>query len=769
MLLTLVLSLLPLYGSGPDAEHAVLDTLEGSVLVTSVKQPLPVEMLASPVTSVYLKDIEDMGMENPKSLSSVVPNLNIPDYGSSMTSTVYLRGFGSRMDNPVMGLYIDGIPVLNKSCYDFDMMDIRRMDLLRGPQGTLYGRNSLCGVLTVNTVSPSLYRGIRAHLEYGSANTVSAGVSAYGKTRSGLAVGGMVNYRHTDGYYTNEYTGEKCDASDALSFRLRIEKGLAPGLFFGNILSVSALAQGGWPYRQYTAGVLQPVSCNDPSSYKRLNVTEGLIFRYSHENFSLSSVTSWQFLMDDMRLDQDFTSASMFTLRQTQDEHAVTQEFVLKPGKAWRTSWWNWQTGVSGFFRHNSMSAPVTFKEDGIRTLIEDNVNQVFQNPSIPFRMQFDITDDMFDIGSSFILRSWNAAIYHESYLSVGKWLFTAGLRLDYEGNGMAYDSRAAVSYSLSPFFAGRPYGIDYSGNVSNGYFEFIPKLSVLYDFGDFGGSGGLRLFAVASKGYKAGGFNTQIFSDILQNMMTEGMMADAMGAVMPSGGGRTGEPSGNCVTAANTTYGPESSFNYEFGGNFGFSPEGGRGVHDIRGAASVFYIGCRDQQITVFPPGQSTGRMMANVGRSRSIGVEAWLSYAFKGFHASLSYGFTDARFVDYDDGTGDWSGNRIPYSPANTFHARAGYRFLFDSGAVRSLALAADVSGTGRIWWNEANTLSTPFHAVAGADISLSFRMFSLVFRADNINCAEYEVFYFRSVGNDFFQTSKPFRWSLALRFEI
>ena len=769
MLLTLLLSLLPVSENATDADHAILDTLSGSVLVTSVKQPLPVEMLASPVSTMYLKDIEDAGIESPKNLSSLVPNLNIPDYGSSMTSTIYLRGFGSRMDNPVMGLYIDGIPILNKSSYDFDMMDIRRLDLLRGPQGTLYGRNSLCGVLAVGTVSPSLYQGVRAHVEYGSANTVSAGVSAYGKALCGLAIGGMVSYRHTDGYYTNEYTGEKCDASDALSFRLRLEKELVPGLFFENILSASALTQGGWPYRHLEDGVLHPVSYNDPSSYKRLNVTEGLIFRYLHENFSLNSVTSWQFLMDDMRLDQDFTPASMFTLRQTQDEHAVTQELVLKPENSWRTSWWNWQTGITGFFRHNSMSAPVTFKEDGIRTLIEDNVNSVFQNPSIPFRMQFDITDGMFDISSDFILRSWNAAIYHESYFSVGKWLFTAGLRLDYEGSSMDYGSRAAVNYSLSPFFEGRPFSTEYIGKVTDGHFEFIPKLSVLYDFGDLGGLGGLRLFAVASKGYRAGGFNTQIFSDILQNMMTAGMMADAMGTVMPSGGGSNGAESGGAVTAENTVYGPESSFNHEIGGNFDLSLQGRTGVHRIEGAASAFYIACRDQQMTVFPPGQSTGRMMANVGRSRSIGAEAWLNYAFKGFHASLSYGFTDARFVEYDDGSGDWSGNRIPYSPSSTLHVRAGYRFPFNSGVVRSLSLAADASGAGRIWWNESNTLSTPFHIAAGADISLSFKMFSLVFRADNINCTEYEVFYFRSVGNDFFQTSKPFRWSVALRLEI
>ena len=77
-----------------------------------------------------------------------------------MTSSIYLRGFGSRMDNPVLGLYIDDIPVLDKNAYDFDWLDIRSAELYRGPQGTLYGRNAMCGVLSLSAddVAP-LYLG----------------------------------------------------------------------------------------------------------------------------------------------------------------------------------------------------------------------------------------------------------------------------------------------------------------------------------------------------------------------------------------------------------------------------------------------------------------------------------------------------------------------------------------------------------------------------------------------------------------------------------
>ena len=108
-------------------------------------------------------------------LSSRVPGLHIPDYGASLTSTIYLRGLGSRMENPVLGLYVDGFPVLDKNAYDFDWEGIRNATLLRGPQGTLYGRNSMGGVLSLRTLSPSDAVRPSVRLEYGTANTLRLG------------------------------------------------------------------------------------------------------------------------------------------------------------------------------------------------------------------------------------------------------------------------------------------------------------------------------------------------------------------------------------------------------------------------------------------------------------------------------------------------------------------------------------------------------------------------------------------------------------------
>ena len=742
----------------PFVEKGPADTLDSSIIETSVKSVIPVERMSSPVTEVYMLDLKERGVDSPKKLSTIVPNLHIPDYGSAMTSSIYLRGFGSRMENPVLGFYIDDVPVLNKNAYDIDMLDIRRAVVFRGPQGTLYGRNSMCGVLSLSTLSPSSYHGLRAGIEYGSANTFLARASYYGKTSKGLAIGGGVSFRHSDGFYTNAFTGEKCDPYDGLSLRFRIEKSLRPDLYFENIISAGVLTQGGWPYRQYipTSGELMETSYNDLCAYRRFSLTEAVKLRLEAENYTLNSISSLQVLLDRMDLDQDFTTRSMFTMSQIQREGALTQEIVLKPKAGWKKDWWNWQSGVFAFWKFNRMSAPVNFKQDGIDDLILGNANgNIPEDVAGGYEKPLLFKESGFTIGSEFGTHTYGAALYHESYFSFGNWLITAGLRLDFEGAVMDYCSDATVNYIFQPTMKDwKKYDILYKGRL-NGvqYLEVLPKVSALYDFGH----GANNVFVTVSKGYRSGGYNTQIFSDILQNKMMNGLMGD-LGVYLDNAPAE--------MDAESTAYRPEKSWNFEAGGHF----DKWIGSGHLSGSASAFYILCRDQQITIFPPGMSTGRMMANVGRSRSIGAEATLSYGYKGLSVSAAYGYTDARFTSYDDGNNDYSGNRIPYSPEHTMNFRVGYLFpLTNSSIVRNISVNADCSGIGRIWWDEANQFVEPFVAQVGADVSVAFHWFDLRFRMDNILNEDYNVFYFKSVGNHFFQRGKPLRWNIGINISL
>jgi len=724
----------------------VRDTISGSVVTSSVKRESFVSDIPG-VSTFLMRRIEERGIASPKNLSAVVPGLNIPDYGTSMTSTIYVRGLGSRMDNPVIGLYVDDVPIIDKNCYDFSFTDIRRIDFLHGPQGTLYGRNSMLGVLSVETLSPTAYQGTRGIIEYGSASTLSAKLSAY-KGRFGLTAA----YGHTDGFFINEYDGSNCGLSDSFSARARFVGGVGKASL-DNILTVSYIDQTGYPYRKLMAGELLPVDYNDKSGYRRFFLMDGFRLKTEWRNWKISSVTSFQTLFDSMDMDQDFTPKSMFTLNQIQEQVAFTQEFIFKPKT--HTVWWDSQTGLFAMVKLNKMSAPVRFLKDGIKSLILDNANS-----GIPQELgRLNIQEENFLIYSDFDIALGNVAAYHESYFNTGRWTFTAGLRLDFEASRMRYDSGSDIHFIVSPAMSEYiPFSTKVDGTETVRYAQLQPKLSVSYDAtSERMRSKGLNmsLLASVSEGYRSGGFNTQIFSDVLQRKMMLGMM-ESLGVHLDGKGD---------LSTDGLTYKPEICLNYEIGGKFRMRSAG----HILESFFTAYRVDCRNQQMTVFPYGNGTGRMMANAGRSRSLGVEAEASWMWKGLSVSFAGSLMDARFVDYDDGRNDWSGNRIPYSPESTLYLRCGHKFLTRGRFLRSVSLNADINRSGRIYWNEAGDISLSPYSLIGADVRLTTSKAELWLRGQNLTGTEYSVFYFKSVGNSFFQAGKPRRFTIGLSINL
>ncbi len=724
----------------------VRDTISGSVVTSSVKRESFFSDIPG-VSTFLMRRIEERGIASPKNLSAVVPGLNIPDYGTSMTSTIYVRGLGSRMDNPVIGLYVDDVPIIDKNCYDFSFTDIRRIDFLHGPQGTLYGRNSMLGVLSVETLSPTAYQGTRGIIEYGSASTLSAKLSAY-KGRFGLTAA----YGHTDGFFINEYDGSNCGLSDSFSARARFVGGVGKASL-DNILTVSYIDQTGYPYRKLMAGELLPVDYNDKSGYRRFFLMDGFRLKTEWRNWKISSVTSFQTLFDSMDMDQDFTPKSMFTLNQIQEQVAFTQEFIFKPKT--HTVWWDSQTGLFAMVKLNKMSAPVRFLKDGIKSLILDNANS-----GIPQELgRLNIQEENFLIYSDFDIALGNVAAYHESYFNTGRWTFTAGLRLDFEASRMRYDSGSDIHFIVSPAMSEYiPFSTKIDGTETVRYAQLQPKLSVSYDAtSERMRSKGLNmsLLASVSEGYRSGGFNTQIFSDVLQRKMMLGMM-ESLGVHLDGKGD---------LSTDGLTYKPEICLNYEIGGKFRMRSAG----HILESFFTAYRVDCRNQQMTVFPYGNGTGRMMANAGRSRSLGVEAEASWMWKGLSVSFAGSLMDARFVDYDDGRNDWSGNRIPYSPESTLYLRCGYKFLTRGRFLRSVSLNADINRSGRIYWNEAGDISQSPYSLIGADVRLTTSKAELWLRGQNLTGTEYSVFYFKSVGNSFFQAGKPRRFTIGLSINL
>ena len=676
--------------------------------VSVSRQQSAVTRQPSLISVIDSRLIEETQAVSPKDISILTPNVYMPDYGSAMTSSIYIRGLGSRINEPVLGMVLDGVPLLDKNMYDHTMQDVKRIELLTGPQGSLYGRNSPGGVMEIRTIQPLdlTTRLIRAEVGYATANQVLAQASYYNRLHSisslpagesrGEAFGWGIaaHYRRTDGFYTNAFNNHIIDGGQQAGGRIILDG--KPNYAWRVTGSVYAdwIKQGAFPYAAAHTGI---IAYNAPAGYERLVVLPSLRALYENNGYKLSLAASYQILRDNMLMDQDYTTDDIFTLNQKQQQHNATFDALLANSLNTNRSSliYEWNVGLSSFVKTNRMSAPVTFMRQGIEELILGNANRGIQTV---FPDDFiEISNRTLPINSDFGLYNAGVAVYHQSHLHINKWHIRAGLRLDYEYTQMDYLSTAYLNYRFTMIMSElAPVNTHIQGTKNAHYIQVLPRLAVSYEH-DW-----VTAYAYAAKGYKAGGYNPQIFSTITQNQVMTDMAAD-MGMHLDMA-----DPHFSDV--AITQYKPEKDWTFEIGAHF--MPAEGLKI-DI----DAFHIRCYDQQVTVFPNGKTTGRMMANAAESRIWGVETALHYRWNKGNwrgiADASYGFTDARFIDFNDGMGDYSGNYIPYAPQHTLNGLAMVQYRVNKKWLEAFSVSARVNMVGPVYWNEQNDCKQDLYA--------------------------------------------------------
>lgn len=792
----------------PKDTTRVID-IEEVIVIATPKENNRLRQQPLSATSFSQGDMRNNSVTSVKSLSGLVPNLFIPDYGSKLTTSVYVRGIGSRINTPAVGLYVDNIPFIDKSAFDFNYSDIERIDVLRGPQGTLYGRNTMGGLIRVFTKSPFSYQGTDISLGAATYNNYKASVNHYHRISDKFAFSAGAFYEHEGGFFENvARNNEKIDKGDEVGGRMRAIWLPKDNLKLDFTVNYEYSNQGGYPYQltslsetdiyyQDLKGDLGKVAYNNECGYMRHLLNGGLNLEHQADNFILSSVTGFQYLKDEMNLDQDFTRKNVYTMSQRQNSKTISEEIVLKskPGRRWQ-----WTTGVSGFYQWLETEGPVTFHEDGVNWLnntINSNANkympEIPMGPTMSMKMVFSdvINGNTLNIPGYFKTPVFNTAIFHQSTFNdlfgAEGLSFTVGLRMDYENLKMNYNSGVNYThtYSLSGDMGSRKItmipetefsqNVKYEGDLGHDYIQLLPKFAIQYDFNNNN-----NIYATVSKGYRSGGYNIQMFSDILQNDMKSNNMSDVAKKTietldkMPAGmiseemkqkiiGMMNGMAQKVETDVKSTTlYKPEYSWNYEIGSHMTMFD--GRLQADV----AAFYMDTHDQQISRFAA-SGLGRITVNAGKSRSIGGELALKAQITdAFSLNGNYGYTHATFTDYvvSDEV-NYNGNYVPFVPQHTFNICGQYIFRMKSGAwLDNIMLNANYKGAGRVYWTEQNNAYQNLYGTLNGRISLNKGNGQIGIWINNALNTKYQAFYFESMNRGFAQMGRPIQIGVDLR---
>lgn len=193
------------------------------VIVTAQKRAQSLQDVPISVSAIQGDKLKSAGIPNMQALSDYVPNLYIA--AAAVNTNIYMRGVGSGNNQGFeqsVGMYIDGIYMGRGRQYRAGFMDLERIEVLRGPQGTLFGKNTVAGAINMITASPDVGEGL-------SGEIAVALESHDGQTYEGFVQGSLTDtfaarlgfkHRVTDGYIDNEFLNRSEGAIDETGFRL---------------------------------------------------------------------------------------------------------------------------------------------------------------------------------------------------------------------------------------------------------------------------------------------------------------------------------------------------------------------------------------------------------------------------------------------------------------------------------------------------------------------------------------------------------------------
>ena len=337
------------------AEAPASDTDYGNdIIVTATKRSQTLQDTPIAVSVTSAADIQNAQIRDLIDLQSAVPSLRVSQLQSSANTNFIIRGFGNGANNPgiepSVGVFIDGVYRSRSAAQIGDLPNVERIEVLRGPQSTLFGKNASAGVISIVTQKPQYEFGGSVEASYGNydAFVIKGDITGPISDKVAFSLGG--NYNRRDGYARDVNLDTDVndrnrwgvrgqllfEPTEALTIRLigdydKIDENccIAGNVIAGPTVAITNALAGG-----------PSVDANNPFSYRVYNnfLSSNLIKNYGGSgqidydlgNMSLTSITAYREVRSDTNQDSDFTSADL--IGQKSDDTAIntfTQELRL--------------------------------------------------------------------------------------------------------------------------------------------------------------------------------------------------------------------------------------------------------------------------------------------------------------------------------------------------------------------------------------------------------------------------------------------------------
>lgn len=622
------------------------------VTVIAEKVPDTVQAVPLSITAVTQQTLADDDVRTVKDAAIFAPNVFMNEFTARKLSNPYFRGIGSSPNNPGVTTYIDGVPQLNANSSSIELLDVDQVEFVRGSQGTLYGRDTVGGLINVTSRQPSLTawhtaaEGSLGNYNLRDARVTTGGPLVPNELGLGLA-GGLVD---RDGYTTNDFTGHRLDNREDYFGKGQLL--WKPSADWEVRLSLSGEHDHDG---DYALGDLAAIRANphqvshDFEGYTHRDIVAPTL-RLDHKgklvDFTMiTGLVHWQ--TEDLT-DLDYTSdpALYSTRLNSEQETQFTEELRFASAKdaplvLGDNLKLKWQTGLFVFSQD--------YRQDAFNDL-----SSLFAVGMPGFRMNQQQNADLQDLGVGLngqtTLTAWN------------KLDFTLGVRVDWERKEA--DLQSAATVFLPPAFGGGVFPSALAAHKN--YSEVSPHFGLDYHL-----THDASAYASVTRGYKAGGFNSSA----------------------PPGGDE---------------YGTEHTWDYELGVKTSWFD------NRLLANLALFYIDWQDIQVNR-PVPLSPQFYIANDGQAASKGVELELTARpLASLDLFGGFGLTDARFGSGSfDGGVDVSDNRLQYAPE--FTANAGLQYSYALCQAATAYARAEVVGYGNYEYNSQNTASQGAYALA------------------------------------------------------